>query len=267
MLLTYIPIGGGGSTDPGEENVLDPASGGPTDYIINGVTHVGTLSLDFPTASQIANAVWDKAKVDHTIEGSFGASQPSVEEIVAGMTASGSGVTVGPTAALIYDNNLQSWNVDETVPGSILYEVVSASELKILMPSTADATNGDHIIFQSANSGGQGEWYYIIIVKGGVVLPITGSWVAGPSDTYPWIYVELPDGATAEQNDAILNLALNDSSLWSDFGMTNTSGGSSVISALADGVWNALTATYTTAGSFGVHVKKLLTVAKFLGLK
>lgn len=36
---------------------------------------------------------------------------------------------------------------------------------------------------------------------------------------------------------------------------------------IADAVWNAKTADYTTSGSFGVWVKKLLSVAKFLGLQ
>jgi len=40
------------------------------------------------------------------------------------------------------------------------------------------------------------------------------------------------------------------------------------ITAIAAGVWNALTTTYSAAGSFGQQVgKRLLTVAKFLGLK
>lgn len=36
---------------------------------------------------------------------------------------------------------------------------------------------------------------------------------------------------------------------------------------IAQAVWDAQLADHTVAGSFGVFVKKLLTVAKFLGLK
>jgi hypothetical protein len=43
--------------------------------------------------------------------------------------------------------------------------------------------------------------------------------------------------------------------------MTNTT-------SIAAAVWNALTVTYNAAGSFGEFVQgKLLTLAKFLGLK
>lgn len=37
---------------------------------------------------------------------------------------------------------------------------------------------------------------------------------------------------------------------------------------IADAVWDETTSTHTTSGTFGNHVgKKLLSVAKFLGLK
>lgn len=36
---------------------------------------------------------------------------------------------------------------------------------------------------------------------------------------------------------------------------------------VADAVWNSLLTDHTTVGSYGVFVKKLLTVGKFLGLK
>lgn len=36
---------------------------------------------------------------------------------------------------------------------------------------------------------------------------------------------------------------------------------------VAGAVWDALLSSYTTSGSFGAFVQKLLTVAKFLGLK
>lgn len=71
-MFTYIPIGGGGSTDPGESNVLAPSAGGPTDYIINGVTHIGTLTLDFPSTSQIADAVWSRSMAGYTDASKFG---------------------------------------------------------------------------------------------------------------------------------------------------------------------------------------------------
>lgn len=44
-------------------------------------------------------------------------------------------------------------------------------------------------------------------------------------------------------------------------------GASTDSAAIAAAVWDEPTASHTTAGSFGVRVKKLLTFAKFLGLK
>ncbi len=42
---------------------------------------------------------------------------------------------------------------------------------------------------------------------------------------------------------------------------------SSVVDGIANAVWDAALADHTVAGTFGVFVKKLLTVGKFLGLQ
>lgn len=49
--------------------------------------------------------------------------------------------------------------------------------------------------------------------------------------------------------------------------LLNGAGGGSSPGAVADAVWDELTSGHTTAGTFGNLVQKLLTVAKFLGLK
>lgn len=67
-----IPTGGGDSTDPGIENVLAPGSGGPSTYRINGVDFIGTLTLDFPSPSQIAAAVWGASLTDYSDSSKFG---------------------------------------------------------------------------------------------------------------------------------------------------------------------------------------------------
>lgn len=59
--------GGGFSSNPGEENVLEDVT-----YYINGILYTGTLSLDFPTAAQIAARVWEETTVGHTTSGTYG---------------------------------------------------------------------------------------------------------------------------------------------------------------------------------------------------
>lgn len=71
-MIVYVPIGGGSSIDPGIANVLAPASGGPSSYEINGATLVGTLTLDIPTAAQIAAAVWGESMTTYTDASKFG---------------------------------------------------------------------------------------------------------------------------------------------------------------------------------------------------
>ncbi len=53
------------------------------------------------------------------------------------------------------------------------------------------------------------------------------------------------------------------------FGYGAFTGTLGILSAetVATAVWNRLLVDHTTPGSFGVYVKKLLTVGKFLGLK
>jgi len=49
--------------------------------------------------------------------------------------------------------------------------------------------------------------------------------------------------------------------------VTSGGGGGGTPSENADAVWDELMSGHTLAGSFGVRFKKLLTLAKFLGLK
>ncbi len=72
MLFAVMAPTGGNSTDPGEENVLQPSDGGPTDYVINGTTHVGTLTLAAPSAAVIANAVWSKSMSGYSDATTYG---------------------------------------------------------------------------------------------------------------------------------------------------------------------------------------------------
>lgn len=58
--------------------------------------------------------------------------------------------------------------------------------------------------------------------------------------------------------------------VWKSNSLTNNKTGTMISPTAvenATAVWDRATASHTTAGSFGVFVKKLLSVAKFLGLK
>ncbi len=236
--------------------------------VFDNASQTGTFTT--PSAADVASAVWDSLKADHTIDGSFGASSPSVDEIVAGVMVDGSagtGVIVSPTDALVLGSNLITWNVDETVSGSFTYDIISATELNIIMPATADAANGDHIIFKTTNPT-DGQWYYIIIAIDGVELPITGGWAAGPDSRYVWIYVPIATGASAEDNAAALLTALNGSTEWGSNGMSaaSDSSGPGVPTIVADAVWNSTMSGFTNTSKFGGFVQKLLTFAKFLGI-
>ncbi len=125
---------------------------------------------------------------------------------------------VGPTKVLTYGSNFITWNVDETLAGSFVYEIKDRSQLNILIPATADATNGDHLYFEP-QSGGRG--FYIIIAIDGVELPITGGWVAGGTthEYYRWIYVHIVTGGTAAENTRALQVALMADDIWNRNGM------------------------------------------------
>lgn len=69
-MIMFFSSGGGSSgtnTWPDDEDVLDTET-----WYENNVLHTGTLSLDFPTAAQIAERVWNEPTVGHTTAGTYG---------------------------------------------------------------------------------------------------------------------------------------------------------------------------------------------------
>lgn len=70
MLIYFYPRGAGSvadSVDPGVDNVVLGV-----DYTIDGVDLTGTYVNDFPTAAQIADAVWSKSMAGYSDTSKFG---------------------------------------------------------------------------------------------------------------------------------------------------------------------------------------------------
>lgn len=127
-------------------------------------------------------------------------SSNSTVDVYANNAVGVSGVIVSPADTLVFDSTFTIGDIDENAPGSIQYIINDSSHLKIRMPATADATNGDHIIY----TGVGGAQFNIIIQIGGTPPTITGPWTAAPAENNPWIYVILPGGNTAVQNNQLL---------------------------------------------------------------
>jgi hypothetical protein len=72
-------------------------------------------------------------------------------------------------------------------------------------------------------------------------------------------------GDVAEAVWSALAAANNDPDTMGE--LLNGAGGGSSPSQVADAVWDELMSGHTTDGSFGYQMQKLLTLAKFLGLK
>lgn len=70
MIIVFYPRGAGNvadSVDPLEDNVVLGI-----DYVIDGVPHTGTFVNDFPSTSQIADAVWSRSMSGYTDPTKFG---------------------------------------------------------------------------------------------------------------------------------------------------------------------------------------------------
>lgn len=214
------------------DTVWDEATSG---HVIVGSTGAALLAANNgtpPTAASIADAVWDELTADHLIPNSFGADVALVGDLP----------SEPPTAQAISDTVWDEAIADHLSVGST-GKALNDANSSVTPADIADA------VWDEAYAGHTVDGTYGKDVALVSDLPTTPPTVADISDAV-WdepIADHLSVGSTGKTlNDA--NSAVSPSDI-------------------ADAVWAVSTSALTTPGTTGWMQRKLLTVAKFLGLK